>query len=56
MECRRLGGSGLKVPALTLATATSGGNTKMSNAWGTSGAPQATRLIEAQYPAKTGHE
>lgn len=46
MEYRRLGGSGPKVPALTLGTATFGSETQMSNTWGTSGVLEATRLID----------
>lgn len=46
MEYRRLGGSGLKVPALTLGTGTFGGNTEMFKAWGTTDVAEATRLID----------
>lgn len=46
MEYRRLGSSGLKVPALTLGTGTFGGNTELFKAWGTTGVPEATRLID----------
>lgn len=45
MEFRQLGGSGLKVPALSLGTATFGGGTEFFKAWGSSGAKEATRLI-----------
>jgi aryl-alcohol dehydrogenase-like predicted oxidoreductase len=46
MEYRRLGGSGLCVPALTLGTATFGGGTEFFKHWGTIGAKEATRLVD----------
>ena len=46
MEYRQLGGSGLKVPALTLGTGTFGGKGDLFAAWGNTGAPEATRLID----------
>lgn len=46
MEYRQLGGSGLKVPALTLGTGTFGGGNEFFNAWGGSGVEEATRLVD----------
>jgi aryl-alcohol dehydrogenase-like predicted oxidoreductase len=45
MEFRELGGSGFKVPALTMGTATFGGGNEFFKAWGASGADEATRLV-----------
>lgn len=46
MEYRLLGGSGLKVPALTFGTATFGGSNDYFKAWGGSGADEARRLVD----------
>jgi len=46
MEYRQLGASGFKVPALSLGTATFGGANDFFKAWGASGAPEATRLVD----------
>ena len=46
MEYRQLGASGLKVPALSLGTATFGGANEFFKAWGDSGVPEATRLVD----------
>jgi aryl-alcohol dehydrogenase-like predicted oxidoreductase len=46
MEYRQLGGSGLKVPVLTLGTGTFGGNTEFFESWGAVGAEEATRLVD----------
>src|SRR5208282_6478761 len=46
MEFRPLGGSGLKVPALSLGTGTFGGKGELFKAWGGSGVAEATRLID----------
>lgn len=43
MEYRQLGGSGFKVPVLTLGTGTFGGATR---AWGASSVEEATRLVD----------
>ncbi len=45
MEYRQLGGSGLKVPALTLGTGTFGGS-DFFKSWGNSGVAEATRLVD----------
>jgi len=46
MEFRLLGGSGFKVPALSLGTGTFGGSNDFFRAWGNSGAPEATKLVD----------
>ncbi len=46
MEYRLLGGSGFKVPALSFGTATFGGGNAFFQAWGSSGAAEATRLVD----------
>jgi aryl-alcohol dehydrogenase-like predicted oxidoreductase len=46
MEYRLLGGSGLKVPALSFGTGTFGGATEFFKAWGSTGVPEATRLVD----------
>src|SRR5690349_7433758 len=46
MEYRFLGGSGLRVPVLTFGTGTFGGKGELFSAWGNSGVPEATRLID----------
>src|SRR5262252_1177585 len=46
MEYRFLGGSGLRVPALTFGTGTFGGKGKLFSAWGNSGVPEAKRLVD----------
>jgi aryl-alcohol dehydrogenase-like predicted oxidoreductase len=46
MEFRLLGGSGFKVPALSLGTATFGGGNDFFRAWGDTDAKGATRLID----------
>jgi aryl-alcohol dehydrogenase-like predicted oxidoreductase len=46
MEYRQLGASGFKVPALSLGTATFGGANEFFEAWGASGVPEATRLVD----------
>src|SRR6478735_3011113 len=47
MQYRNLGGSGLKVPALTLGTATFGGGTEFFKKWGTTDVAEASSLIDA---------
>ena len=47
MEYRNLGGSGLKVPVLTLGTATFGGGSEFFKKWGTTDVAEATSLIDA---------
>src|SRR5260221_12191472 len=51
MEYRQLGGSGLKVPVLTLGTGTFGGKGELFSAWGNSGVPEATRLVDISLEA-----
>src|SRR5438270_12845226 len=46
MEYRQLGGSGLKVPALSFGTGTFGGGGELFRAWGQSDVAEATRLID----------
>ncbi len=46
MEYRQLGGSGLKVPALSFGTGTFGGSGELFGAWGNSGVEEATRLVD----------
>jgi len=46
MEFRQLGYSGLKVPILSLGTGTFGGSNEFFRAWGSSGVPEATRLVD----------
>ncbi len=46
MEYRQLGGSGLKVPALSLGTGTFGGSTEFFKAWGTTDVAEATKLVD----------
>ena len=46
MEYRQLGGSGLRVPVLSLGTATFGGEGEFFRAWGANGVAEATRLVD----------
>ncbi len=46
MEYRQLGGSGLKVPALSFGTATFGGGNEFFRAWGSSDIKEASRLLD----------
>src|SRR6478736_3637140 len=46
MEYRRLGHSGLMVPALTFGTGTFGGGNDFFKAWGASDVKEATRLVD----------
>jgi len=46
MEYRLLGNCGLKVPTLCFGTATFGGGNKFFQAWGSSGAGEATRIVD----------
>lgn len=46
MENRQLGGSGLKVPVLTLGTGTFGGKGELFSAWGASDVAEASRLVD----------
>ena len=47
MEYRKLGGSGLMVPALTLGTATFGGGNEFFRKWGETDVREATSMIDA---------
>lgn len=51
MEYRRLGNSGLKVSALSFGTATFGGTTEFSRAWGGTGLEEATLLVNLAVDA-----
>jgi len=51
MEHRRLGTSGLTVPALTLGTVTFGGGTEFFKAWGETDIAEATRLVDVSLEA-----
>ncbi len=46
MEYRQLGGSGLKVPVLSLGTGTFGGSGELFQAWGATDVAEASRLID----------
>jgi aryl-alcohol dehydrogenase-like predicted oxidoreductase len=46
MEYRQVGGSGLKVSALSFGAATFGGGTEFFKAWGESGVDEASRLVD----------
>ena len=51
MEYRLLGGSGLKVPALSFGAATFGGGNEFFKAWGDTDVAEATRLIDICFDA-----
>jgi len=51
MDFRQLGGSGFKVPVLTLGTATFGGGNEFFKAWGASDVKEATRLVDVSLDA-----
>jgi aryl-alcohol dehydrogenase-like predicted oxidoreductase len=51
MEFRQLGGSGLKVPVLSLGTATFGGGNEFFKAWGATDVQEATRLVDISLEA-----
>jgi len=46
MEYRQLGGSGFKVPVLSMGTGTFGGGGELFKAWGASDVAEATRLVD----------
>lgn len=46
MRYNPLGGSGLKVPALSLGTGTFGGSGELFGSWGNAGVAEATRLVD----------
>jgi aryl-alcohol dehydrogenase-like predicted oxidoreductase len=46
MEYRPLGGSGFRVPALSLGTGTFGGGTELFNAWGATDVAGAARMVD----------
>ena len=51
MEYRFLGGSGFKVPALTLGTGTFGGKGPLFESWGSSQVAEASRLVDVSLDA-----
>ncbi len=51
MEYRYLGGSGLRVPALSLGTATFGGGTEFFKAWGASDVQESSRMVDLALDA-----
>jgi aryl-alcohol dehydrogenase-like predicted oxidoreductase len=51
MEYRLLGGSGFKVPVLSLGTATFGGGNEFFRAWGNTQVQEATRLVDIAIEA-----
>ena len=51
MDYRKLGGSGFKVPALSLGTGTFGGKGDFFGAWGSSDVAEATRLVDIAVDA-----
>jgi aryl-alcohol dehydrogenase-like predicted oxidoreductase len=51
MEYRQLGGSGLKVPALSLGTGTFGGSNEFFRAWGTTTVKEASLLVDIALDA-----
>jgi aryl-alcohol dehydrogenase-like predicted oxidoreductase len=51
MEFRQLGGSGFKVPVLSLGTGTFGGTTDFFNSWGKTDVAGATRLVDVALEA-----
>ena len=51
METRILGGSGFKVPVLTLGTGTFGGTAQIFKAWGATGVADATRMVDIALEA-----
>ena len=51
MEFRQLGGSGLKVPVLSLGTATFGGGNEFFKQWGSTDVDEATRLVDISIDA-----
>jgi aryl-alcohol dehydrogenase-like predicted oxidoreductase len=54
MEYRRLGGSGLKVPALSFGTGTFGGHDPFFSAWGNTDTNEARRLVDICLDAGVG--
>src|SRR5215210_7032007 len=51
MEYRTLGGSGLKIPALILGTATFGGGSEFLRKWGATDVKEATELVDVALEA-----
>jgi aryl-alcohol dehydrogenase-like predicted oxidoreductase len=51
MEYRRLGNSGLMVPALSFGTGTFGGGNEFFSAWGSSDVAEATRIVDVALDA-----
>ncbi len=51
METRQLGGSGFRVPILSLGTGTFGGTSQIFKAWGATGVADATRMVDIALDA-----
>src|SRR3712207_5308027 len=51
MEYRTLGGSGLRIPVLTLGTATFGGGSEFLRKWGATDVQEATSLVDIALEA-----
>ena len=55
MEFRQLGGSGLRVPVLSMGTGTFGGGNELFKAWGQTDVAEARRLVDICLEAGLEH-